>query len=367
MSYEFRLLGRRLVNWWGLVCLSLITLGALLVACQNSPAVMDPWRPPYLSLRMTEGGAQVQLAGSSEWMTLEDGGILIVEDSAHIVADTDSGAQFRMADDSTLELSPEAELEVRESQTLPRLQMALLNGYLLFTAEEPSYEFFAPSYQVTVLSIPSRIRLEVEDGTTRLAVEYGALSCQLNGETQALFECQEMYIGSDLEPEVAHYCTDSTAVPTPTGTTYPTTTATVLAAPYVLVNNRIVNIRFGPGLYYPVLYQVERGTEAPITGFYDDWWQVLFEDRPGWVFDNVVTAFNTDGVPEVEPPPVPTAPPATATPPPAPLPDQPPPQPPGPGQPRPTNTPGPPPDTPVPPSPPPPTATPSRPTPTPGS
>ena len=308
----------------------------------------------------------MQLAGNPEWTTLEDGASIIVEDSVHIVADTVSGAQFRMADDSTLELSPDAELEFRDSQTFPRLQIALIEGDLLLTAEEPSYEFVAPSYQVTVLSIPSRIRLEVDDETTRLAVEYGALSCNLGSETHTLFECQEMFIGPDLEPEVAHYCTDNTPAPTPTGTILPTPTATVPTEPYILVNNRLVNIRFGPGLYYPILYQVESGTEAPITGYYGNWWQVLVENRPGWVSDDVVTAFNTDGVPEVEPPPVPTARPVTATPPPESPPDQPPPQPPGPGQPRPTRTPAPPPDTPVPTSPPPP-PTQSRPTPTPGS
>jgi hypothetical protein len=58
-----------------------------------------------------------------------------------------------------------------------------------------------------------------------------------------------------------------------------------------------------------------------VTGSYGDWWQIQYNNGTAWVFGGIVTAANTDNVPQVQPPPAPTRAPATA----APVPTAPPP------------------------------------------
>jgi hypothetical protein len=62
-----------------------------------------------------------------------------------------------------------------------------------------------------------------------------------------------------------------------------------------------------------VLGSLEPGAQAPVTGSYNDWWQILYDDATAWVFGEIVTAANTDNVPQVQPPPAPTQAPARAT------------------------------------------------------
>lgn len=97
-----------------------------------------------------------------------------------------------------------------------------------------------------------------------------------------------------------------------------TATATALpeptAAASVTVGGQGVNVRGGPGTNYSVVGFLNPGDQAPVTGRYSDWWQIVHNDAPGWVFGGIVTAENVDDVPEVQPPPAPTSPPATAAP-----------------------------------------------------
>ncbi len=88
--------------------------------------------------------------------------------------------------------------------------------------------------------------------------------------------------------------------------------------PGVTVGSGGVNVRSGPGTNYTKLGYLEPGSQADVTGRYGDWWQISYNGAAGWVFGDLVTASNADGVAQVEPPPAPTAPPATAVPPTAP-------------------------------------------------
>ena len=75
-----------------------------------------------------------------------------------------------------------------------------------------------------------------------------------------------------------------------------------------------VNIRGGPGINYNISGFLDAGAEALVIGRYQDWWQIQTTAGPGWVFGDLVTAYNTENVPDVVPPaPPPTAIPPTAT------------------------------------------------------
>jgi PKD repeat protein/uncharacterized protein YraI len=91
------------------------------------------------------------------------------------------------------------------------------------------------------------------------------------------------------------------------------------AAPGVptLTANANVNIRSGPGTQYPVIGILVQGRSAEVVGVSADraWWAIKYPPTPngqGWVAAQFVTAQNTDNVPVLPPPPVPT--PTTAPP-----------------------------------------------------
>jgi hypothetical protein len=117
----------------------------------------------------------------------------------------------------------------------------------------------------------------------------------------------------------------ATSLPTATplvATELPAATATVetAAQPMVVAPQDGVNVRSGPGTGFAVLGRLEPGEQAKVTGRSGDWWQIDFEGTKGWVANWVVTASNTDSVPEVASPatPIPpTAAPAAPTEPPA--------------------------------------------------
>lgn len=107
-----------------------------------------------------------------------------------------------------------------------------------------------------------------------------------------------------------------TATPLPTATPEPTAipaTATP-APPSIVAGADGVNVRSGPGTNFTRLGYLDPGAQAQVIGRYSDWWQILYDGAPGWVFGELVTASNADDVPQVEPPPSPTPPPPTVTP-----------------------------------------------------
>lgn len=76
-----------------------------------------------------------------------------------------------------------------------------------------------------------------------------------------------------------------------------------------------VNIRSGPGLGYNVIGGLNANSTAAIVGRNADasWWQIRLSDvERGWVASFVVESRNTEGIPQVEAPPLPVveAPPA---------------------------------------------------------
>jgi hypothetical protein len=220
----FRRPGARLGAHREVVYLLLTTLAVFAAACQSTPAATQQWTPPYLELHLYAGKAQVQWSNRSEWTTMEGKAGIVIDDRGRISADTTEGAQFYLGDGSTLELAPGAMIEVINPRTFPRLQVAVQDGSILFTAQKPSYEFVMPDCPVTLLSVPALVRIEVNGQTTRLAVEEGAVTCKLGTETLTLPTCREMYLRPGEEPDVAEFCTPSTAASPRTPTPSPSPT-----------------------------------------------------------------------------------------------------------------------------------------------
>ena len=72
-----------------------------------------------------------------------------------------------------------------------------------------------------------------------------------------------------------------------------------------------VDIRTGPGTEYPVIGYLEEGQSAEVVGVSTDlnWWVIKVPEAPnsqGWVSAQSVTAENTDNLPVIQSPPVPT-------------------------------------------------------------
>jgi hypothetical protein len=143
-----------------LAYLLLIALTVISVAaCQRAPEVTEQWAPPYLEMHLFAGKVQVQAAEGAEWTTMEGKAGFTLEERGQIIADAVEGAQLFLGDGSTLELDPGTVLELRNPRTLPRLQVIVQEGGLLFFAQKPSYEFVISAHPVTLLSVPSLIRI----------------------------------------------------------------------------------------------------------------------------------------------------------------------------------------------------------------
>ena len=347
----FGMPNRRPGAYKGAVYLLLATLMVLIAACQSPPEATEQWAPPYLQLHLHAGKARVQWPSASGWMTMEGKASILIEETVRIIADAVEGAQFHLGDGSAIELAPGAVLEVQNPRTFPRLQVILQDGSLLFVAQGPSYELVMPAGSATPLSIPSRIRIEVNGEATHLVVKEGAVTCVLEGGSVTLLAGQEMYVSSGEEPEVTEFHDTSAtatasamtflpsatpsgfeATPTPTPTTTPTPSPT--ATP---TRRRVVPTRTPtplPPTDTPPPPPPPPPTQPPPT-----------QPPP------------TEPPPTEPPPPPPTEPPPTQPPPTEPRPTLPPPTEPPPTEPRPTEPPPPPeqPPTEPPPTEPPPT------------
>jgi hypothetical protein len=91
------------------------------------------------------------------------------------------------------------------------------------------------------------------------------------------------------------------AVSTPTDMPLPTATLestpippTVIPTPYIVAGADGVNVRDGPDITHTRLGYLDPGAQAEVTGRDGDWWQILYNDAPGWVFAELVTAFNAE-------------------------------------------------------------------------
>ncbi|MBN1179806.1 MAG: SH3 domain-containing protein [Anaerolineae bacterium] len=110
--------------------------------------------------------------------------------------------------------------------------------------------------------------------------------------------------------------TPPTAMPTPVPLPTEVPPTATPATPYVVVGADGVNVRTGPSTNYTLIGHLDPGAQASVSGRYNDWWQVVYNGGAGWVYGELVTPYNTDGVAQVQPPPAPTAAPVppTATP-----------------------------------------------------
>jgi len=105
-----------------------------------------------------------------------------------------------------------------------------------------------------------------------------------------------------------------TPLPTfaPEPTPIPATLTPVI--PYIVTGADGANVRTGPGTNFTRLGYLDPGAQAQVTGRHDAWWQVEYDGAPGWIFGEIVTAFNAHDVPQAQPPPSPTPVPPTETP-----------------------------------------------------
>jgi len=99
---------------------------------------------------------------------------------------------------------------------------------------------------------------------------------------------------------------------TPIPTVAPATATS--AMPKIIAGVDGANVRTGSDTTYTKVGYLDPGAEARILGQYNGWWQIDYNGTPAWVYGEIVTAENADGVPEVLPPASPTPPPATAVP-----------------------------------------------------
>jgi hypothetical protein len=201
-------------------------MAALLSACSGgipvgAAPVTEQWTPPYLELHLLTGKAQIQWADESEWMAMEGKSSIAIAERGLITTDEGTGAEFYLGDGSTLEMSPGATVELRNPRTMPRLQVIVHQGNLQFFAQKPSYEFEVSGYPLTLLSVPALLRFETDGEEARVAVEEGAVTCDVGENTLTLPQCREMRFIAGEEPEVTEFCTVSTIVAPPTPTPRP--------------------------------------------------------------------------------------------------------------------------------------------------
>jgi lipoprotein-anchoring transpeptidase ErfK/SrfK len=109
-------------------------------------------------------------------------------------------------------------------------------------------------------------------------------------------------------PPVATAITVSATLPAtitiePESTPVPPTPAP--AQPRLTAGDSAVNVRRGPGLAYEKIGLLPARTQAVVTGRSEAWWQIDYQGEAGFVFGEIVTAFDVDGVPEVEAPALP--------------------------------------------------------------
>ncbi len=294
----------------------LIATGLMLLAvlaCQSTPSPTEAWVPPYLQAFLCGGTARVRWAGAADWSDLQTGAPAILREPAEIMA-LSEGARLCMGDGSTLELSPGARLIAHEPGAFPLLDVAVLDGEVTLIAQKASYRIGTSVISMTLLEVPSRVRVRLNGGAIYVRIEEGAVNCATDDESITLPTCWEMRKPEGEAAQVGVFCATRVPTPSPTPTRpAPTPTLTAILSP--------------------------SPSPAPLSPF-------PTPTRPPGT--RVATPTPTLGTPT----PTPTLTPLPPPPPPPPPPTSPPPPP--------TSPPPPPTDTPAPP-----TDTPERPTPTP--
>ena len=101
---------------------------------------------------------------------------------------------------------------------------------------------------------------------------------------------------TQLPPTVPPTAVPTTPTPQPTSTPQPTPTPVV---PRLVVNENNVNVRRGPGTGYEAIGKLTSGAETTVTGWHNDWWRINHEGEAGYIFGELVTAFDAGEVPEI--------------------------------------------------------------------
>lgn len=151
--------------------------------------------------------------------------------------------------------------------------------------------------------------------TFLLPDESGKQASEEPAATQVVAEAQPTSTPEQTETPLPTNTLRPTDTPQPTFTPDPSSIpATAISViPHVVAGADGVNLRSGPGTNYMRLGYLEPGAEAQVTGCYGDWWQIEHDGAPCWVYGEIVNAFNTEDVSQVEPPPSPTPAPPTVT------------------------------------------------------
>jgi len=100
--------------------------------------------------------------------------------------------------------------------------------------------------------------------------------------------------------------TETPIPPTPLPPTTEPPTATPSPRPMVTINSAM-NVRGGPDTNYPIIGTASPGQQFQITGKNPggDWWQIVYQGKPGWVYEPLVNATNSVSVETVHIPPTP--------------------------------------------------------------
>ncbi len=99
----------------------------------------------------------------------------------------------------------------------------------------------------------------------------------------------------------------------------PTSTPAGMTGPHIATAQNTVNVRQGPDTAYDRIGLLPPNSEAQITGWSGAWWQINYNGAPGFVSGDVVIAYDSNGVPEVTAPPLPTPTPTPIAPTPTPI------------------------------------------------
>jgi uncharacterized protein YraI len=91
------------------------------------------------------------------------------------------------------------------------------------------------------------------------------------------------------------------SAPTPSAPPTTAPTATPLPTGTLKTGDKGANVRSGPGTEYDIVGFLEPGEEATITGRYEEWLRIDYDDTDGWVAGWIVTATDADIVPQVGP------------------------------------------------------------------
>jgi hypothetical protein len=199
------------------------------LACQSTPAPTETWAPPYLQAFLCGGAARARWPDAADWSDLQTGTPILLRKPGEIMALAE-GARLCLGDGSTLELSPGARITVQEPGAFPLLDVAVQDGEVILSAQKASYRIGTSAISMTLLEVPSRVRVRTNGGTVYVRIEEGAANCRTDDEAITLPTCWEVLKPAGEAAQVGVFCATRTPTPSPTATR-PGPTPTGFASP----------------------------------------------------------------------------------------------------------------------------------------